>query len=82
MKSHVYFPDVMVLLRYHAHLAELRYGKLPVRALFLRFGGRSGSFGLAIGNLTQPYLAKARMAPLNSPDLLRKRAKNERFRCK
>ena len=51
--------------------------KLPC---FVLFGGGSGSFGLGVGILAQPCLAKTRtMAPLNSVDILLKRAKNERF---
>ena len=43
--------------------------EIPIRAFLVRFGGISGSFGLAMGILARP----------NSPDILLKRTKKVRL---
>ena len=56
------------------------WAEIPNRTSFIRFGVISGSFGLAMGVLTELRLVKIRtMARPNSPDMPPKRIKNVRL---
>ena len=53
---------------------------IPNRTFLVRFGGKSGEFGLAMGILARLRLAKIRtMARPNSPDMPPKRTKKVRL---
>ena len=54
--------------------------QIPYRTFLVRFGGISGSFGLAMGILAPLRLTKIRtMARPNSPDMPPKRTKKVRL---
>ena len=88
MKSRVYYPDILeyqvtdlIWLRYHDHMAEFGYDKYLIVHFLVRFGGISGSFGLAMGILARLRLAKIRtMARPNPPDMPPKRTKKGTIR--
>jgi len=57
--------------------------QIPNRTFLVRFGGISGSFGLAVGVFARLCLAKIRtMARPNSPDMPPKRTKKVRLGIK
>ncbi len=61
-------------------LAEFGYGKYLIVPYLVRFGGISGSFGLAMGILARLRPTKIRtMARPNSPDMPPKRTKKVRL---
>ena len=66
----------LIWLRYHAHLAELWYGKYLIVPFWFTPAAYQAPFSLAMGVMARLRLAKIRtMARPNSPVMLLKRPK-------